>query len=325
MKGEAERGAALITVLLLVAVMAALIAVSFDRLGLALRRERNRSDASEVRIDLFSAEAIAAERVTQLQSVEQSKTPAGSGWQDVPVSVPIPGGQIVARLRDGGNCFNLNGLVSQLPDGKFAPLPASIFQFTRLLELSGARPSEAAGIAVATADWIDSDTVSQAGGNEDEAYTRLETPYRTGNGMMHDVGEMRTVSGMTEALFLRLKPLICALPEALPSSYNINTLTARQAPLVLALFPQGMSAEAILTALRNRPANGFNSVQDFLAQPSLRAADASALATTQLRLRSSWFRLTLMARLNTSDFSEIALIDGRFLPARIVRRTYSEE
>jgi general secretion pathway protein K len=322
--GTSERGAALITVLLLVAVMSALIAVSFDRLGLALRRERNRSTAEEVRLDMMSAETIALDRITQLQSIDQSKTPAGTAWQDVPVRVPIPSGQIVARLRDAGNCFNLNSLVSTLPDGEFAAQPSAISQFSRLLELSGVNSSDAGSIAVSAADWIDSDTIPQPGGREDEGYTSLAVPYRTGNGLMQDTGEILAVAGMNPDLFARLKPLLCAHPETTFSGYNVNTLTALQAPLVAAMFASGVSNDMVLAALRNRPVNGFNSAQDFLAEPSLRAAGPSGLATVQLRLRSSWFRLELMAILNDSDFSETALIDGRFQPARLVRRTYGE-
>lgn len=325
MKRHSERGAALITVLLLVAVMAALIAVSFDRLGLALNRERNRSIAEEVRLDLFSAEAIAVQRVTQLQSFDPARTPRGSDWQDVPVTAPIPGGLISARLADGGNCFNLNALVTRLPDGKFVAQPGAIAQFTRLLEVSGVPSATATAIATATSDWIDSDILSQPSGAEDEAYAGRSPPYRTANDLMHDAGEIRAVTGMTDALFAQVKPLICALPETDLPGYNVNTLTARQAPLVAALYPSGVSTEAVLSALRNRPPGGFAAAQDFWSQPSLKSADASGLATTQLRLRSSWFRLTLMAQVGDSEFEEAALIDGRFSPARVVRRTLGEE
>jgi general secretion pathway protein K len=325
MKGSSERGAALITVLLLVAVMSALIAVSFDRLGLALNRERNRSIAEEVRLDMFSAEAIAVQRVTQLQSVDPSKTPGGRDWQDVPVIVPIPGGVVSARLVDGGNCFNLNALVTTQPDGKFVAQPAAILQFARLLEISAVPSATAVSIATATSDWIDSDTIPQPGGAEDEAYAGSSPSYRTANALMHDAGEIRAVAGMTDALFQRMKPFLCALPETDMPGYNVNTLTARQAPLVAALYPAGVSTEAVLTALRNRPAGGFAAAQDFWSQPSLRSAEASGLVTTQLRLRSSWFRLNLMAQVSDSEFEETALIDGRFLPARVVRRTLGEE
>jgi general secretion pathway protein K len=150
-------------------------------------------------------------------------------------------------------------------------------------------------------------------------------PYRTANALMQDGGELQSVAGMTPILFERLKPLVCAYPETQASTYNINTLTARQAPLVSALFPVPLSNEAVLAALRNRPVEGFNSVQDFLAQPSLKAAGPSSLTTVQLRVRSSWFTLALMAQVNTAEFVGTTLIDGRFQPARVLRRSYGEE
>ncbi len=325
MKTPSERGAALITVLLLVAIMSALIAVSFDRLGLALRRERNRSSAEEVRLDMISAEALALAQVTRLQSFDPSRTPSANAWQDVPVSVPVAGGQITARLRDGGNCFNLNGLVTSTVDGKLVAQSSAIAQFSRLLERVGVSTAVAGSIAASAADWIDSDTVPQPGGHEDEAYTSRETPYRTANAMMQDGGELQAVSGMTSDIYDQVKQLVCAYPETQASTYNVNTLTARQAPLVAALFPVPLSNQAILAALRNRPVEGFNSVQDFLAQPSLKAAGPSSLTTVQLRVRSSWFTLGLMAQVNTSEFSGTTLIDGRFQPARALRRSYGED
>jgi general secretion pathway protein K len=300
-----DRGAALLTVLLLVAVMSALIAVSFDRVSLAIHRERNRSSSDEVRLDLISAEAIAVSRISQLTaSADQS-----GGWQGQPVSVPVPGGKVSAMLVDGGNCFNLNALVHPLADGAYEQQPVAIAQFSRLLELSGVRPTVAVSISQATADWIDSDTATLPAGAEDSAYSRLSSPYRTANTLMVDKSEWRAVAGVKADLYERLSPLLCALPDTALPAYNINTLYPSQSVLIAALWAGGVTPAQINAALRNRPADGFD----------------SQAASIQIHTRTNWFRLELVGELAEFQLRETGLIDGRLRPARLVRRSFGEQ
>ena len=320
MKTGGDKGAALLTVLLLVAVMSALIAVAFDRVSLGIHRERNRASSDEVRLDLISAEAIALGRIDQLTSSEDRS----GGWHGRTISVPVPGGVVRAKLLDGGNCFNLNALVRPLPDGRFEAQPLAINQFARLLQLSGMASSDAGAVAQASTDWIDSDTQPLPGGAEDSFYVRLANGYRTANRTMIDKSEWRAVAGVTPDLYDRMAPLLCALPDQNLPGYNVNTLSPAQSVLVTAILPEAVRTEQVRLALGNRPVAGFASAQAFLAQPSLRGALAPGEASIQLQTRSTWFRLDLSG--NRADFSvsEVALFDGRLRPARLVRRSYGD-
>ncbi len=317
-----EKGAALIVVLLLVAIMSALIAVSFDRVGLAIRRERNRSVTDEARFDLISGEAVAVQRLTQSQSSGAADVTAALGRS---ITLPTPTGQISALLEDGGNCFNVNSLVSALPDGRLIAQPIAIAQLSRLIEYSGEPTDAAVAIAQSISDWIDSDSIPLPGGHEDEAYLRLDQPFRTANDLVTDVNDLRHVIGMDPALFTRIVPLLCALPETGLSAYNVNSIRLSQAALVAAVMPRGVTPQMVVQALRNRPAAGFASYQDLLTQPSLRDFLPPGEVDSQLRTKTVWFKLNMMAVTSDIETSETAFIDARLLPARVIQRSYGAQ
>ena len=97
-----ERGAALLTVLLLVAVMAVITAVALERLTLASRMAQNGAGADQGRALLIAGEAIAAYRLGDLVKASPGKTTLAGGWLGTPQSVPVPGGSVVARVTDAG-------------------------------------------------------------------------------------------------------------------------------------------------------------------------------------------------------------------------------
>jgi general secretion pathway protein K len=313
-----ERGAALVTVLLLVAIMSALIAVSFDRLSMAIRREGNRALAEEARLDLVSAEAIGAYRITTLENL----TGGGSqptGWNGQVVTVPVPGGRVIARVSDAGNCFNVNALTRFDETGSLVAQPIAITQFALLLELSGAPATDAARAAAAVTDWIDADSAPLPGGAEDEVYSALG--FRTANAPITNVADLARIEGM-KPLLARVADLLCALPEHAVPAYNINTLEVRHAALLAAALPELYTVAQAAELIRRRPANGFARVTD-LADSSRRSSGTD-FALPQLRTQTSWFRLEMMAELGDTRMREVALVDGRITPARVVRRSYGD-
>lgn len=312
MTGRTEEGAALLTVLMLVALMAALMAVAFDRTGIALNRTRLRLASREAQLDLFSAEAVAVARLNRLLG-DPANAPAAADLIGRGFATPVPGGTVKARLSDGGNCFNLNAMVTAAPDGRFVAQPLIIDQFARLARLLGMSDEMAVPLARRVADWIDSDAVPLDGSVEAVGPMVANRP-------IIDVRELKAVPGFPASLFVRLQPLLCALPEPRLTAYNVNTLTAAQVPLVVAIFPRGTDSAAVAQALAARPARGYADGQAFLAHPALRGVDLSGEASIQLNTRTDWFLLDLDAQLGDAGQSERVLIDARTRPVHIVRR-----
>ena len=175
MPAEGERGAALLTVLLLVAVIAVMAASGLERLRLATRLGGNAVEVEQARGFAQAAEALALARIDQLLGASPARVSLAGDWSDRPFGLPLPdGGTAVARVRDGANCFNLNGLVTPVAPGVYATSPLERVAFARLMRLIGIPSQVAEQVAAGAADWVDTDPDQQAMGAEDAAYLAQE-------------------------------------------------------------------------------------------------------------------------------------------------------
>ena len=247
------------------------------------------------------------------------------GWSGRPFGLPLPGGGVaVARVRDGGNCFNLNGLVGQAAPGVYVSTQSFMqrVQFVRLMRLIGVPTQAADHIAAATADWIDTDADQQGNGAEDPVYLARAVPYRTAGTLMADPSELRAVDGVTPDIYAKLRPWICTLPKAEPATININTLTPEQAPLVAMLFPDNVSVSMAQSMILRRPPQGFRDASAFL---NLAGNGAAPGGGGGLGVKTTWFALGIDVTNGTARLQERALVDASRLPARLVTRQWGEE
>ena len=317
-----ERGAALLTVLLLVALIAVIAAGALEKLRLATRLTANATGIEQARGFAQAAEALALSRVTTLLGQNPDRVTLAGGWSDAPVALPLPGGTAIARVRDGGNCFNLNGLVKEEAVGVYATDPLARQQFARLMRLLQIPPQVAEQVSAGAADWIDTDADQQAGGAEDGAYLGQDPAYRTAGTLMTDPSELRAVAGVTPDLYAQLQPWLCTLPEAKPAVINVNTLAPEQAPLVAMLAPDTLTVDQARGGLLRRPPQGFADAGAFWALPGMAGV---ATTTGQAGVTSKWFALRVDVAVNGLDVRETALIDATRLPARLVSRQWGEE
>lgn len=320
-KREGERGAALLTVLLLVAIIAVMAATALERLRLSTRLTANAVALDQARALAFAAEALATGRITDMLQREPGRITLAGGWSDRPYTIPLPGGVATARVTDGGNCFNLNSLVTDL-DGVYVADPTAVTQFARLARLLNVPGGD--GIAAAAADWIDSDDQPLGAGAEDSAYGGLATPYRTGGTLMVDPSELRAVAGVTAKAYAKLRPWLCTLPTAERSRLNVNTLTPEQAPLIAMLLPDTLGVEQARALLLRRPAAGYGEIADFWKPLSEQGITPDPAAQQQADVKTKWFDLRVDVTVANSELQERALIDATRLPARLVSRQWGE-
>lgn len=319
-----ERGVALLTVLLLVAVMAVIAATALDRLQLSTRLAANAGSITQARAFALAAEQIATARIEDLVAADAAQTTLAGDWMDVPRQLPIPGGTAVARVGDGGNCFNLNSLVKEDRSGELVSAPFALQQFISLMGHIGIGRDAAYVIAAAAADWIDSDQNPIPGGAEDAYYRGLETPYTPPNQLMTSASELRAVNGVTPEYWETLRPWVCALPIAELSPINVNTLMPEQAPLLAMLLPQtDLDLQAAASYLAKRPETGWGSLNTFWDNPLL--AERRQEATTQTKLKTEWFTLDAVVSLGNSEVRERALIDARSAPVRVLWRDWGDD
>ena len=316
---DKERGAALLTVLLLVAVIAILAAHGIDRLAGATKLASNARELSQAKAYLIAAESIGMASAGQIVSASPGRTINVGGWNGREQKFPVPGGIITASLTDGGNCFNINSLVTQQEDILTAR-PEGLAQFSRLMVMLGILDGDAADIAESVADWIDSDTMASPRGAEDQYYLQQEKPYRTANALIVDVSELRTIKGVTDDIYVRLVPWICALPTADLSPININTLRPEQAILLAMLGALPSDLTLARQFLGRRPELGYGSLNDFWAQSYPASLGATPEVQSQIKLTTRWFRVDLAVEMQSALVEERALIDAARQPARLVHR-----
>ncbi len=312
-----ERGVALLSMLLLVAVMATVAATALDRVGVGTHLAANAATVGQGRALLESAELLATTRVEDLLAADPDKT-LGAGWIGLEHRVAFSDGVSVrAGIEDGGNCFNLNSLVQRTEDGRLVARPAAVNQFAALMMMLGIDANAANHIAASASDYIDSDTVPQEFGTED-ASTILPP-----NQMMADRSELRAVAGVTDKQYALLRRWICALPSAELSGINVNTLLPEQAPLVAMLAPGRIDPSRAQAAIAQRPAAGFDDVLNFWQLPGLAGIDLPSGAVDQVKVRTSFFVLKARVESSGIDVRESALIDARAKQARVIRRSWT--
>ncbi|MES2817679.1 MAG: type II secretion system minor pseudopilin GspK [Pseudomonadota bacterium] len=269
-----QRGVALITVLLVVAIVTVVCAGLIVRQQLAIRASSNQAQARQALHYALGGEALA--QGILLRDLQAAGSAPGEGvdhpleaWARPLPTFPIDAGEISVRIEDLSGRFNLNSLVQGgaggqpggEADGGQPPGPATsnneaVEQFQRLLlNLGIAQPAYAERLV----DWLDRQP-ERAGENgaEDNDYLLAEPPYRTGDRRLEDVSELRLLLGMTEADYRLLLPHVSVLPADAP--LNVNTAGA----MVLSSLP-GLTPGAAQALVQGRPAEGYRDTDPFKA------------------------------------------------------------
>ncbi|QGZ29304.1 type II secretion system minor pseudopilin GspK [Stutzerimonas stutzeri] len=325
---KAERGVALITVLLVVAIVTVVCAGMIARQQLSIRGTANQAQARQAWHYALGGEALA-------QSIlRRDLRASGNGTGQPPVdhllepwALPQPAydldegqGQVQVRIEDLSGRFNLNSLVQQQQ-----PNAAALAQFRRLLlRLQISEP-----YAERLVDWLDSDQQPTGEyGAEDNAYLLLDPPYRTAGRRLEDLSELRLLLDMRDEDFQRLAPHVATLPADTP--LNVNTAGA----MVLSSLADNLSLSAAEALVQARRASGFRDVATFMAQPALggvqlegtRVAVTSQFfqATSEVRLGDR--RLALVSRLRREDDGDVRVLQRNLgQPPRLPRQTNDGE
>lgn len=317
-----EQGAALLTVLLLVAVMAVVASTALERLALATRMTGNGGAVDQARAFADAGAEVARLKIGDLIAANPGKITLAGNWMGTPQSIPVPGGVATARVTDAGNCFNLNSVVAGETEADLKVRPVGVSQFQALLQALGVDARQAQVAAASLADWIDTDGVPQPGGAEDETYAQAARPYRTANRFMVDASELRAVAGVSPAIYDLARPWVCALPTADLSPININTLLPDQAPLFAMLLQGQVSVAQARQLLAQRPAEGYGSTVQFWAPLASNGITPLEEAGQQVKLTTGFFGVEVSVDVGGTQVVERALIDARQNPARLIRRSW---
>ncbi|HUQ13691.1 MAG TPA: type II secretion system minor pseudopilin GspK [Novosphingobium sp.] len=320
---DQERGAALLSVLLLVAVMAVIAAVMLERLNLATRLAANSQAMAQARLHAVSTESLAMARIKALVALNPQRTVDPRGLLGREFALPLASGAATVRIDDAGNCFNVNSLVEG-QEGNRVLRPAGLAQLRSLMTGLEIPEAETIPLTDAIADWLDSDDLALPNGAEDAFYQGLATPYRTAGRLIVDPSELRAIKGMTPAYYARLRPWLCALPAAELSPLNVNTLRPDQARLIAMLAPTTIDVRRAQSIIAQRPAGGIASAADFLRPFAAGGQTLGPEPIGQLQVTSRWFRVDLKVAVDSIRLDEEALVDIGLDPPRVVSRSWGD-
>jgi general secretion pathway protein K len=285
-----ERGAALLAVLAMVVLLAGFATVGLERLQAAGSRISDAQARSEAQLLASAATSTAAGLAAPLKA----RLRLQPTLLDQPIELPTSAGTVSLRFAEGGNCFNLNALAAppQANAAMAAPRAAARPQdFVRLLTAVGVPLLEANTVAQATA-------------------ARLA---QTGQ-LWADSSEWRVIPGVTDRHWQLAGQLLCALPSREQSTINLNSLTAADAPILVAM---GLGTDEARRAVSARPAGGWASSTDFMGQSGSRLEDGGTLAD-QLGTSTRWMRITLVATTPRARVKREILLDTIQQPAEVV-------
>lgn len=287
---DRREGMALLTVLLLVAVMSVIAVAVLDDVRFSVRRATNAETQTQAQWYADGAEALARKQVARLLTLNPTRTPLEPQWNGRVLSFPIDEGTITAVVRDGQACFNLNSVVEGYGEDLIAR-PQGMAQFVALGRALGLPDSRMRPVAEALADWLDADSTALPLGAEDGAYAGRSSPYRTGGVFLAEVSELRAVNGVDADLYRRLRPYVCALPTSRLSPINVNTMAEADAPLLVMLSDGKLGLESARAVIARRPPQGWADATAFWSQSTLTGLVVPQEAREQVTVLTRYFDL----------------------------------
>ena len=197
-----------------------------------------------------------------------------------PINVPLERGNAEAQINDLSDCFNINLLVRNSKDDLTKEInQEAVYFFENLLKSLAVSEIKASEISSSLIDWIDVDD-----------YLSLKDPYITSNQYMQDITELRKVKGISEVIYKKVEPYICALPISY-NKININALSPLNPNLLMALTNNKFSEAEAIQFLENRPFNGYDSRETFLSSESIKSSITSKYAKALIAVNSNYFNL----------------------------------
>jgi general secretion pathway protein K len=309
-----QRGIALLTAIVLVAIAAVLATAIAFASAMSARRASTVFGADQALLAAEGAEAMAA-YVLRQSGPNHAEDALNQPWAQSygPLEL-LPGVTLdFLQLEDQQGKFNINNLA---PGG--ASSAPAIAQFSQLLTEVGLETKWAPLLA----DWIDSDLEPNfPDGAEDSIYLSQSPPYRAANLPVTSISEILALPGFGRDRYLRIAPYITALPPGT----TINVCTA---PGVVLDALSGKSQEYSVNPqqlLARRQAEGcFPTLAVFTASLSTQATGGGT--TTQLSQTTSYYRLRTLITIGTARFSLYSLMqrDGAG-QLHVILRTFGTE
>ncbi len=289
-QSTSQKGVALISAILIVAIAVVMIAAILSRGELALAHTRNLARAAQAQAYAQGLESWASIILLRDLAQDGPIDSRNDVWAQTAPPFKLPHGELLVSMRDLNGCLNLNDLL--LADG----LTENTVNLERLKKLLLSLQLDV-GLANVIMDWIDKDGQTRADGAEDLQY-QLEVPARrTANRAMSDISELRLLRGIDQKIYLKLNKDLCVLPRS--SKQNINTMSE----LMLQTIDPSISS-AIATELAQQGSARYMSLDDFETAANASGANLHNLnsLTQNLAVYSEFFEAEALIEIDGIEF-----------------------
>lgn len=303
-----ERGAVLLTTLLLMTVMAALAVAIMDDIRFSVKRAVGVQTAEQMNWYMLGGEDFARNWLAD-NAVEGTEGLNQILLLGEPIVFPLgeeggEEGSIQISASDGRNCYNVNRLSGAETKEQTR---AELAQLFRYMEFDN---FEAESFAARIQDWVDADTIPEQGGGEDLTYTNKNPPYHAANTMMVDITELRAIEGIGEDTYQQMQPLLCAMPDVAMSKINLNTLELEQWPLLALLLgstdeirPDAEKTAQAVIALR--PLAGYASTEAVWALPAMQDLELKGAGKDMTAIKTDMVDLVIQVQMGLEEDAQI--------------------
>jgi general secretion pathway protein K len=307
-----ERGVALLTAIILVALATILAAGIAFRNGLTARRTASAFMFDQAVQYAAATEAMAA-YVLREDRKDNQRDDYSESWARPYGPVELFAGSgiwLEAQLDDAQGRFNINNLVN----AEGIARPEVIEQFKRLLAALELEPKWATLLA----DWIDADVEPNGfEGGEDTLYLAQSPAYRAPNAPVASVSELLALPGFGMERYTKLAPYLTALPPGTP----LNVCTA--AGIVIDALTEeqeyGLDEQRLS---KTRESGCFPTRADLQSKVK---PDHWATLQYQVSDKSEYFRLRSFVAIGTTEFALYSLLKREAAGVRPILRSYGTD
>jgi general secretion pathway protein K len=286
-----QRGAAIITALLVVMLAATIATYLLAQQSAALTRTARTGDRAQ--IALYAEPTLNWARAALTASVKGSNyVHPKQRWAQA-LTQPIEDALASGVLRDEGAKFNLNNLV--LDDGTRSMPDLDVFE--RLLKKLSLDPN----LTGALVDWLDKDSELMPNGAEDSYYLGLSTPYRAANRRLTQLDELARVRGFNSKVLRRLTPYVTALPTR--TKLNVNTAL----PEVMAATFPSLTDDDVTAIVRSREESPFKEMAELRSRAEMKKIPGTTIDQFA-DISSAYFLLTVSITREAAQLTQTALL-----------------
>ena len=258
------RGIVLISILLIVLLLSSVAVLFGNKYFLSLKRAQY-IEFQTLSLNVFrNMESLAQDKIEKELRFNSNKLTKDNPIINEPMIFNLNGADIVGKISDYGNCFNINSIVT-LNDSNYVENKNSVAAFRKILSLNEIDNNIIEEVIDQTIDWIDKDTNPRAYGLEDYYYSGpLHSPREyTGMRLMVSIDELKSIPAVKQIDWNIFKNHFCAIPILNELSLNINTLDLEDAYLLSSIF-SNLTLKDAEYILDNIPISGFDDLNNFI-------------------------------------------------------------